>query len=179
MEDSDEIRRISHIHRVGDGAERGLRVIASGQQELWNDVVDVGGGNKAVRLQTESLRHQPGGEIPEVSAGHAEHEITVTGGQLSPRAEVIKDLRQQTPDIDGVCGSEPDLSSKLVILKRLFGKPLTVVEGSRDGKRGYVVAEGGELALLDIAHLPIREEHHDPGSLETEKCLCHRAAGVA
>ena len=101
------------------------------------------------------------------------------GGKLGPGAEVVEDLRQEAPDVDGVGRGEGHPAAEIAIGKGGLGELLTVVEGALDGQCTDVLAEGRELSFLEIADLSVGEEDDDPGVGETEERIGHRAAGVA
>ena len=63
--------------------------------------------------------------------------------------------------------------------ERLLHQALAVVEGAVDSHRRDVVAEGGELRLLDGAHPAARVEHDDAGAGHAVEGVRHCPAGVA
>src|SRR5688572_8929961 len=71
------------------------------------------------------------------------------------------------------------MRAQVIVGERLLDQPLTVVEGTANAQRCYVVAERRHLRLLHVADLPFRIQDDDARVADAMERLSDSAAGVA
>ena len=83
--------------------------------------------------------------------------------------QVIEDLREEAPQVDGVCGSEPVLRPHAGVRQSVLDQLLTAVEGPVHGDGHHIPTQGGELPALHLGHAAFREQDRDPDAGDEAK----------
>ena len=163
------------VHRGGGGGVKlPAAVVHPGADEVGEDLVLVGGAHQLAHRQAHAFAVVGRQDVPEVARGHHHvHGLAQGQGpgadQLGIGVEVVDDLGQQPPPVDGVGAGEqhaPLLQQLFhgVVGEDAFHRGLGVVEVSLDGADHHVAALlGGHLPLLHGAHPVPGVEHGDFG----------------
>ncbi len=149
-----------------------MRFPAAAGQEPRHRVVHVGGGDHPLRREAQRTGDQPGRDIAEVAAGHAEDEAPDIRGSRS-RLEVVADLRQQARDVDRIGGVQTQLPDEVLVQEGLLDHGLAGIEITFNGKRSDISTQCAKELLLQRGHSTPRIEHHDIDPGLTKKCLGH------
>ena len=154
VQDTGEIARIAHVHRIREGADAVGRRVGARLQVVEEYIVPVVRRDEAVNGKAHPLSHEGGADIAEVSAGHADDQAVglTPAGELRVAVEVIEGLRQEAGDVDAVGRCQPQGAAQIRVQEGGLDQGLAVVETAVDLQRGNVLPQGRELRLLDRAH---------------------------
>ena len=177
-QDALEVGGVAHVHGIGQGGEAGVRTQLAGVEVARHHVVAVGGRQEAGHRQPPPGGVHAGGQVAEVAAGHAE-QGPPAGAQPHAGEQVVERLRQQAAQADGVGRAQPRRRRQLRIGQRGLHQALAVVEGAGHLQGVDVVAQRGELLLLQAADAARRIEQHHLDTAAAPEGARHGAAGVA
>ena len=99
--------------------------------------------------------------------------------ELFVGVEIIESLRQESGHVDAVGAGQAHVLIELLVEESLLHQSLTVVEHTVYFDGGDVVAQRGELTLLDAAHLPLGIEHVDIDTVYTKKTIGNSRSRIA
>ena len=157
-----------------------MRIPDAGLKIAGNSVIDIGGDDKALYTEAESLGDKAGGDVAEVAARNREdYRLSLLCGKRCYGLKIVADLGEQAADVDGVRGVEADSCPDLLVIESLLDERLAVIEGAAHSDGPDVAAEGAEQLLLQGADLALRIEHADIDVLEAEEGMCDSSAGVS
>ena len=92
---------------------------------------------------------------------------------------MIKHLRQEPSDIDGIRRSQPHALVQHRVGKGLLHQPLAIVERARHFQCGDIFAERSELFFLRLADALRRIENHHANARHAQETMRHGATGVS
>ena len=177
-QDALEVRRIPHVHGVGQGGKAEMGYQFAGVEVARHHVVAVGGRQEAGHRQSPLGGIHAGGQVAEVAAGHAE-QGPPAGAKAHAGEEVVERLRQQAAQADGVRRAQACRGHQLRVGQGALHQSLAVVERARHLQGVDVVAERGELLLLQGADAARRIQQHHLDTPASPEGARHGAAGVA
>ena len=161
-----------NIHRRRHGfIKRTLAVVSSAFEKIGEHVVAVGRADELPDGQPHFSRVVRRQNIAEIPRGHGEiHFVAVFdlpgGKQVAISRKIVRDLRNQPPDIDRVCGGEHvALVGKLLFAflggENAFYARLAVVEIALHGNDVYVVPlRGTHLQFLHFGNALVGIKGH-------------------
>ena len=179
-----EVAGGTDIHGVRRRGHRRLEVEGRSHtpQELGEEVVTVVGRHEASYREPHLQRQNAPGEVPEIAAGNAHHQLAPLpppqSRHLEGGPEVVERLGQKSPDVDGVGAGEPP-SAEPRLGERPLDQPLAVVEGSAHREGPHPGPRGDQLSLLQFADHTLRVEQDDLELRQPGEGGGHGAAGVA
>ena len=126
--DTGEVRRVTHIHRIGEGLHGRFRLVLSCLQILIEDIVGIIGGYETLDGQSHGMTEQSGTDISEITRWHTHHEfflnfyiITFSSFYIFLHAgigiEIVECLWQETGDIDAVGRGESHVFVQFLVHK--------------------------------------------------------------
>ena len=168
-----EVARHENVHRRGGrGVKRTVFVIRAGMDEIREHVVGVGRADELAHRQTHLLCVPAGEDVAEVAGRHDEVELVahcdhaaVDG--IAVRREIIDDLRQQTPPVDGVGGGQKPAAlrqraGKCLVAEDLLDAGLRVVKvAAHRADRDIAAGLRDHLQALDLRHAAVGIKHED------------------
>ena len=131
--------------------------------------------------QSHLMTEESGCDVAEVSAGHADHQLVCQSLLLHAciGVEVVESLRQESCHIDRVGRGELHVLVEFLVHESRLDKRLAVVEHAIHFEGCDVLSEGGELAFLNLAYLPLRIEHIDVNAVNTEESIGYSRTCIA
>jgi hypothetical protein len=179
IEQTWKIVGIADVHGVGISGNGRAGFIFAGHEVLRDNIISVGGSDKARNGNAYAFSEDACGEIPEIATGNGNDKRDRSDGQLAVGRDMIEHLRKQTGNVDGVGGGEEGAVVELLVGEGLLNQTLAIVEGTGNFERGDVLAECGELLLLSFADALRGIQNNDTNVRHPEKSVSHCAAGVA
>lgn len=185
IEQALEVGGYEDVHRGRDGFVEGAQaIVGAGGQKLGEDVVFVGGDDKARGGQAHQFREITCEDVAKVASWDAELDGVAYGDgtfahELGVRGEVVDNLRHKTADVDGVCaGKNHVLAGQAhghsVVAKDALDLGLNVVKVALHGAYLDVGAElGDHLQALDVRHTAFGVENCDADVIDVGKA-CER-----
>ena len=139
------------VHGGGEAGGDRLDGHVVGRQEAVQNVVVIRGDEEFFDGDAQ-LRGAPGGEdVAEIAGGDGNRERTVWGAEGEGGGDVVRDLRGDAGEIDGVDGGKIDLGPEAAVREQRLYDVLAVVEIALDGEVEDVVrVHRGHLAALDV-----------------------------
>ena len=181
VDDACEVRGITYVHSVGQRLYRSLGLVLACLQVFIEDVVGVVGSNEALDGQSHSVAEQCRADVAEIAAGHTHHEIVGFSQSLDScvGVEVVERLRKEAGHVDGVGRRELHVLIQFLIHKGRLYQCLAVVEHTVYLDSRDVLAQCGELALLNGTDLALRIEHINVDAVNAEEAVGYGRTRVA
>ena len=70
VEYTGKVTRVTHIHRIGNGSNAGMRCINARLQILEKDIIAIVGSDKAFYGKSHTLAEESGSDVAEIAAGY-------------------------------------------------------------------------------------------------------------
>jgi hypothetical protein len=105
-------------------------------------IVYIGSGYKVAHWQPHTLGQKAGRKVAEVATGHTKHDRISSGllnQQLPVCLEIVKGLRDESGNVDGIGRAKPNTPTDIRIQKGLFYQCLAIVKGTVYFQRRYVM----------------------------------------
>ena len=110
-----EVARVPDIHRIRERRRRRARLVVAGLEIRGDDVVDVGGGDETRDRQTGAFGHQAGGQVAEISARRAKHDVR---GRSSPARPPAAGPRRGSSR--PICGNRRPMLTEFADVSRML-----------------------------------------------------------
>ena len=137
-----KVARISHIHCICYCLHACLGLVFACFKIVVENIILIVCGNKALYGEPHLLPEKCCGDISEVAAGHAHHEIVSKPLLFHPRIsiEVIECLRQKARHVYGVGRRKLHVPVKVFVHKSIFHQCLAVVKDTVYFQCRYIAA---------------------------------------
>ena len=170
---------MADVHRIGKRiARRTNFLVIAARQKFGERVVVVHSRDDFAHGQTHFAGNDGAHHVAEIAARHGKHHRLACLSHARRGIKIINALRQQAPDVDGICGRQRQMF-QVRIRECPFHHRLTVVEFSVDFHRADVVLECGHQLALAFADFANWKQNNHAHAGNFMKCVCDRRAGVA
>ena len=179
--DARKVRRVAHVHCVGQRLNACLRLVFTGLKVVVEDVVGIVGGNEALHGKPHLAAEEGRADVAEIARGHAHHQVVgqSQGLHAGIGVEIIERLGQEAGHVDGVGRSQLHVVVQLLVHEGTLHQRLAIVEHAVHLDGGDVLAECGELALLNGRHLSLGIEHIHVDALHAQESVGNGRTRVA
>ena len=180
VQDTGEIARVAHVHRIGEGTEAQGRHVGARLQVLEEDVVPIVRRDETVDGKAHPRGHEGGAQVAQIPAGDADDQSVglAQARELRIAVEIVEGLRQEAGDIDAVGRCQPQGAAEVRVQEGGLDQGLAVIEAAVDLQGGDVLAQGRELGLLHGAHAAPGIQHEDVRARDSQEAVCDGAPGV-
>ena len=180
VQDACEVRRVAHVHGVGQRLYGGTRLVLARLQVFIEDVVGIVGSNESLDGQSHLVSEQCRADVAEVSAGYTHHQLVCQSQcfHAGIGIEVVESLRQKTCHVDAVGRCELHVLVQFLVHECRLDQRLTVVKDAVYLDGCDILAQRGELTLLDGADLALRIEHIDVDTLHAQESVGNSTSRV-